>query len=101
MIELACLQFGFQPCLLGPMVPFTSLLQAVRSESPQFIILSYTLIEDETQMVADNHELFLSLNAGQRLLIGGQGLNQSIRSKLRFHFYGDTITQLMDFLRPS
>lgn len=99
MIQLAARKAGWKVQSLGASVPCESICKAVDRLRPEVVFISYTIVRDDQRAIEENHRLFETLSPHQRLCIGGQALSRSIRQRMRFHFFGDTIGQLLDFLK--
>jgi len=98
MIELVLNQQGWQAESLGARVPCESLILAAQALSARIIWISYTCSENFQEAIEENHRIFASLRPSQRLILGGQGLTRELRRQLKFHFVGDSMGHLIDYV---
>ncbi|TWT69583.1 helix-turn-helix domain-containing protein [Crateriforma conspicua] len=98
MIELVLTAAGMTTRSLGAALPVDSLQAAINDYCPQIVWVTYTCVQQPDSVVQINDRLFSSLRPGQRLVVGGQALTQSLRRQMRFHFAGDSLCHLLDYL---
>jgi len=99
LVDLVLLDHGWQTVNIGTNTPTVSFIEAVDYFNPRLLWLSVTEISNVDEFIRDNGILFeKACNSGAVLVIGGQGLTPAVRKKLKFHFYGDTMGHLGDYV---
>lgn len=100
MAKLTLLDAGWEAVNLGPHTPTFALRGAIDDLKPQLVWVSVTHLQDPDQFVADFNEL--SEYAEQKqvaIAVGGRGLTQGIRERLRYTTFGDGFGQLLAFAK--
>lgn len=97
MIEISLRLHGWRAISLGATLPLNSLIQACQEMQPRLIWVSYTFVSDPARIVYENHKLHASLGEAQSLAIGGQGLPADLLQRMRYHFTGPTLHDLVTF----
>lgn len=97
MIEWALADLGWNAQSLGSSVPVDSLINAIVLEQPVLVWVSYTHFNDVEDIILDNHRIYQSLGALQRLAIGGQALSADLQPQLMFDFAGNSMIELFRF----
>lgn len=95
MAELVLREQQFQTQNLGMGIPFHSLSTAVNDLRPRLFWLSVSHIADEATFVQGFKELSSACSAqGTVLVVGGRALNATLRPRLVYSAYCDTMQQL-------
>ena len=98
--QLVLLDAGWEAVNLGPNTPFESLGKALRELRPKLIWLSVSHVENAKEFLREyqSFERFAS-HRGVAIAVGGQGLIESVRSKMLYTTHGDCLSQLAAFAR--
>ncbi|MCE9607069.1 MAG: B12-binding domain-containing protein [Planctomycetia bacterium] len=100
MAETVLLTAGFHAVSLGHHIPTASLTSAVERIRPEVLCLCVSSVADEHEFVAD---IDLLAKACERrrtaLVVGGRALNESLRTRLNYAAYCDTMRQLETLAR--
>lgn len=98
--QFVLLDAGWEAINLGPNTPLPSLLKAVRELRPRLLWLSASYLADPAQFIAAYLEFYRSAEAqGIPVAVGGQALEESVRSILPYTTYGDGLSHLAAFAR--
>lgn len=100
MAKLTLLDAGWEAVNLGPHTPTFALRGAIDDLKPQLVWVSVTHLQYPDQFVADFNAL--SEYAEQKnvaIALGGRGLTQGIRERLRYTTFGDGFGQLLAFAK--
>lgn len=95
-VELALREIGWNAVNLGSNLPLESFRQAAVDYLPRLVWMSVSVIEDGPTFVAAQNKMAASLGEDVPLLLGGRGLDDKIRPRLRFTAYCDSIRQLVE-----
>jgi excisionase family DNA binding protein len=100
MAKLTLLDAGWEAVNLGPHTPTFALRGAIDDLRPQLVWVSVTHLQHPDQFVADFNALSEYAERRQvAVAIGGRGLCQGIRERLRYTTFGDGFGQLLAFAR--
>ncbi len=100
LVDVVLCDLGWQTVNIGSNTPAESFMDGIDYYKPKLVWMSVTHISNPEVFIKDNLLLFEKVcNSDAVLVIGGQGLNSGIRKKLKFHFYGDTMCHLGDYVR--
>lgn len=98
--KLTLLDAGWDAVNLGPHTPTFALRGAIDDLRPQLVWVSVTHLQHPDQFVADFNELSEYAERRQvAIALGGRGLTQQIRERLRYTTYGDGFGQLLAFAK--
>lgn len=99
MVELVLRARGWRACTLGSHLPFDTLVASLAATRPALFWLSVTHVADEAALVAGCERLFEATRAaGIPFVVGGRGLTESRRARLRYTVHCDSLGRLEDFL---
>jgi MerR family transcriptional regulator, light-induced transcriptional regulator len=96
MVELALREIGWNAINLGSNLPIDSFLQAARDLQPQLVWLSVSSIAAQSMFIAEQNRLAAELDDNVVLLVGGRGLTDEIRPRLRYTAHCDSIRSVID-----
>ncbi len=96
LVELALRQVGWQATSLGSNVPIESFRQATHDCSPRLVWLSVSTVADPIEFVSQVNEFADRLGENVPLLVGGRGLDDVIRPRLRYTAHCDNLKHLVD-----
>jgi len=100
LVDVVLLDLGWRTVNIGGNTPVESFIHGIDHYKPKLVWMAVTQISDVDAFIKDNVLLFeKACNSDAVLVLGGQGLNSDIRKKLKFHFYGDTMSHLGDYAR--
>ncbi len=98
--ELVLLELGWRVRNLGINLPLRSLAVATLKHRPRLIFLSASYIRNEDEFVKEYRSFHESVAAvGAAVIVGGQALGPSLRSRLLFAGHGDRMAHLAEFAR--
>lgn len=96
LVELAFRELGWHAVNLGNDLPLESLMQAVVDYQPKVVWLSVSAVSDQEQLVRDQNRLADSLPPGVSMIVGGQGLAEQLRPRLRYTAHLDSLRHLVE-----
>lgn len=100
MAELVLRDGGWNATALGTSLPFDSLIRAVIENRPKLFWLSVSYIQPSIDFVADFTKLSRACKqTGTALAVGGQALTESVRQKMSYSAYCDTMQHLDSFAK--
>ena len=100
LVELILCDLGWHTINMGSNTPFESFLDGIKHFKAKLVWMSITEVSDIESFIEENKKIFdTTCESGSVLVLGGQGLVPAIRKKLKFHFYGDTLSHLGDYVR--
>jgi excisionase family DNA binding protein len=97
LVELALRESGWNAVNLGSNLPIESYLKAVSDHRPDLVWLSVSSIPDGESFIRDENRWAEALGDQTALLIGGRGLTDSLRPRLRYTAHCDGLRNLIDF----
>jgi methanogenic corrinoid protein MtbC1 len=95
LVELALREAGWQAHSLGADLPFPSIQQAIRDYSPKLVWFSVSTISDVETFTQRFNGIAENLPEDCALLVGGRGLTDSVRPRLRYTAHCDNLCQLV------
>jgi excisionase family DNA binding protein len=100
MAQMVMLDCGWDAVDLGPNTPLSSLGLAAVELRPRLVWLSISHGLEHKHFIADYRALYRKCEAsGVALVVGGQALVDSIRSKLPYTAHGDSLAHLAAFAK--
>ncbi len=96
LVELALREIGWNATSLGSNVPLESFHQAVHDCAPRLVWLSVSSVSDSLMFIARVNRLAEQLGEDVPLLVGGRGLSESIRPRLRYTAHCDSLRHLVE-----
>ena len=97
LVELALRESGWRAIDLGNDLPLESMVQAVQDYQPKLVWLSVTSVADRSRFVREQNKLADSLQEDVAFLVGGRGLDDGLRPKLRYTAHCDSLRHLIEF----
>ena len=97
LVELALRERGWNAINLGNNLPLESLIQAVSDYRPRLVWLSVTSVADPGRLIREQNKLANSLDPDVAFLVGGRGLDDHLRPKLRYTAHCDSLRHLIEF----
>jgi excisionase family DNA binding protein len=98
MTEVVLRSVGFEATLLGTGIPIESLLNAIRDLQPRLFFASVSHLADEERFVTEFARLVEACQAqGTALVVGGRMLSETLRPRLTYSAFCDTLQQLESF----
>lgn len=98
--KLVLLDAGWDAINLGPHTPVEAIEEAIVQYSPRLIWLSVTHLTDPEQFLNDSRRLYhFAERRGVAIAVGGCGLTEPVRSRMRYTSFGDGLTQFAAFAR--
>ncbi|MEL6105759.1 MAG: B12-binding domain-containing protein [Planctomycetota bacterium] len=97
LVELALREGGWRAIDLGNDLPLESMIQAVKDYRPRLVWLSVTSVADRSRFVREQNKLADSLEPDVAFLVGGRGLDDGLRPKLRYTAHCDSLRHLIEF----
>ena len=100
MVQMVLSECGWRAVSLGRSIPFSSFEIAVEHMRPELAWLSVSKLEDSEQFIADYNEFFeKAQELNIPILIGGRALDNSIRQRIGYSVFGDTMQHIRLFLQ--
>jgi len=105
LIELVLKENHWNATSLGTNLPVETMLAAIEHHQPQLVWVSCSHIADETQFLFDMEQLYtVAQSRDAALVVGGNALRDSLRKRMTYHAYCDTLAHLESFastIKPS
>lgn len=99
-VQLTMAEAGWKSIFLGPNMPLDSLALAAETEKPRLVFLSASHLADREKFRRDYLELHRRCRAfNVAIVLGGQAIDEELRSELPWAFCGHSMSQLVDFIR--
>jgi len=99
LIEMIFREAGWRTISLGSGVPFSSMASAIQKYRPKVYWLSVSHIESDEEFLDRFDEFSRSLPQGTMLVVGGRSLGESLRKRMQFSAYCDSMRQLSTLAR--
>ncbi len=97
MAELVLRDAKWDATSLGDNLPFETLSQAIRDQRPKLFWLSCSHIADEAGFLAGYGKLYEEYGIDVAFVVGGFALTESVRQRMRYSAYCDTMQHLEGF----
>ena len=97
MVALVLKDAKWDATSLGPGLPMQSFGAAIKQERPKLFWLSVSSIPDEDRFVAGYNRLFDDFSAQVAFVIGGPAITRSLRQRIRYASFCDTMQHLEQF----
>lgn len=94
LIEIIFREAGWRTISLGSGVPFSSMLSAIERYRPRVYWLSISYIADEDSFLKQFQDFATAIPNGTMLVVGGRCLTESLRRRMQFSAYCDSLRQL-------
>lgn len=94
LIEIIFREAGWRTISLGSGVPFSSMLSAIERYRPRVYWLSVSYIADEDSFLKQFQDFATAIPNGTMLVVGGRCLTESLRRRMQFSAYCDSLRQL-------
>jgi methanogenic corrinoid protein MtbC1 len=94
LIEIIFREAGWRTISLGSAVPFSSMLSAIDRYRPRVYWLSVSYIADEENFLKQFEDFATAIPTGTMLVVGGRCLTESLRRRMQFAAYCDSLRQL-------
>ena len=94
LIEIIFREAGWRTISLGSAVPFSSMLSAIERYRPRVYWLSVSYIADEENFLKQFQDFATAIPTGTMLVVGGRCLTESLRRRMQFAAYCDSLRQL-------
>ena len=98
-VELVLKSEGWNAENLGSNLPFSSLIEAAQTYRPSLFWLSVSHLADEAAFVAGFNQFAENVSPGTFVVIGGNSLTTSIRSRINNAICCDNLSQLATTVR--
>jgi methanogenic corrinoid protein MtbC1 len=95
LVELALREAGWQSYSLGADIPFPSFQQAIRDYAPKLVWFSVSTITDVETFTQRFNAVAEALPEDCAVLVGGRGLTDNVRPRLRYTAHCDNLRQLV------
>lgn len=99
LIEIIFREAGWRTISLGSAVPFSSMLSAIERYRPRVYWLSVSYIADEDNFLRQFQDFATAIPTGTMLVVGGRSLTESLRRRMQFSAYCDSLRQLSTLAR--
>jgi methanogenic corrinoid protein MtbC1 len=99
LIEIIFREAGWRTISLGSGVPFSSMSSAIQKYRPKVFWLSVSHIESDAGFLERFESFTRSLPQGTMLVVGGRSLSETLRRKMQFSAYCDSMRQLSTLAR--
>lgn len=99
LIEIIFREAGWRTISLGSGVPFTSMASAITKYRPKIFWLSVSHIESDQDFLNRFDQFSKELPQGTMLVVGGRSLSESLRKKMQFSAFCDSMRQLSNLAR--
>jgi len=99
LIEIIFREAGWRTISLGSGVPFSSMASAIQKYRPKVFWLSVSHIDSNDDFLDRFQRFSEELPQGTMLVVGGRCLSDSLRKKMQFSAYCDSMRQLSNLAR--
>jgi excisionase family DNA binding protein len=98
--KMTLLDNGWNAINLGPNTPLSAFRTALQELKPRLLWMCVTHLTDEEEFLQDYNKLFEEATQHQvSLVIGGRGLREPLRRRMRYTSFGDGMVHLASFAR--
>lgn len=99
LIEIIFREAGWKTVSLGSGVPFASMLSAAQRYNPKVFWLSVSYVEHEEDFLEKFQAFSKQLPKGVMLVVGGRAMSDSLRRRMQYSAYCDSMQQLSTLAR--
>ena len=96
LVEFSLREMGWNAINLGSNIPLDSFLQASQDYDPDMVWMSVSSIPDWDEFAKTQNKLAEALGDDVPLFMGGRGLCDSVRPKLKYTAFCDSLENLLD-----
>lgn len=98
MVELVLVDAGWRAESLGPSHPVDTLIAAIDDIEPAVLVLNVSHLPSQTAFLEQYEQLYAHARKRRvAVIVGGQGLDDDLRARMRFTAYGQSMKELVDF----
>ena len=97
MTELVLQEAGWRSISLGASLPMQTLIAAVQQQQPALLWLSVSHLEDQEQFIEQFTLAYEAIESRVAIALGGRALIDSVRQRLKYTVYCDTMQHLDAF----
>jgi len=98
LVEAVLRQRGWNAQSFGTSLPFATLAAALVADPPELFWLSVSHVADPDNFVPDFNRLYeVASGCGVSFVVGGRGLDESLRRQLRYTAFCDQLAHLVSF----
>jgi methanogenic corrinoid protein MtbC1 len=98
MVEIALREAGWNAQSFGASLPAETMVAALERSRPRLLWISVSSLGCEEDFLAQYDRLFAAAaSSDAAVVIGGQGLSETVRRKIRFSAYCDNLRHLVSF----
>lgn len=98
LVALVMRQKGWRAFSLGPGLPFSTMLSAIRTQEPRLFWISASHIPDEDRFVAEYDQFYEEAWRMTVIPIGGRALTHELRYRISYTVYCDRLSNLESFV---
>jgi len=99
MVELVLIELGWNAISMGCGIPIESLIKAIEKDPPRLFWLSISSVKDPTTFIQQFERLHEVCGDKTALVVGGRGLTEPIREKIRYTAHCDNLQRLESFAK--
>jgi methanogenic corrinoid protein MtbC1 len=99
LIEIIFREAGWRTISLGSGVPFSSMASAIQKYRPKVFWLSVSYIESDQDFLDRFDKFSTAIPQGTMLVVGGRSLSESLRKRMHFSAFCDSMRQLSNLAK--
>jgi methanogenic corrinoid protein MtbC1 len=98
MVEIALREQGWRADSLGPMLPVSTLCDAIEKVRPRLFWLSASSLQSPSEFVDQYQTLYqTALRCGAAVVVGGRALTEEIRQQIQYSAFCDNLSHVVAF----